>query len=425
MSRGRGVASNPWKLCVVRLLFWMHFVSGVLIPFYREWGDLSYTQILALNAWFMVWNFALEVPTGAVADFWGRRVSIALGAAVAAVASLLYVSVPHLGVFLAAEVMLAAAYTLVSGADDALAYDSLRALGREAEASRLFARLESFKLAGIVLGAVAGSWVGEFLGLRAPMGLQALPALGAVFFAWTMREPAPETARDPVMSYGRVLADGVRTLARHPALRILTLDMVFTGAVAWLVIWLYQPVLEFVGVPLIWFGAVHAGMSLAQIVVLSAVPRLKSWLGGIRRVRMIAAALLAVAFALMAAAKHPPIAVAAMLVASGFGISRATLFLGELNAHIPSERRATVLSATSMARAAAIAILNPIGGWLADLSLALALSAATALALAGFVLSGWVGRRLRGWDARSHALRDNSIAASRTRRSSFSRASST
>ena len=125
--RDPGLYSNLWKLQGIRLLFWMHFFSAVLVPFYTDWGGLSLAQVLYLNAWFFLCNFLFEVPTGSVADFLGRKASLALGSAVGIGAALLYVSRPSFLVFMAAEVLFAISYTLHSGADEALAYDSLKA----------------------------------------------------------------------------------------------------------------------------------------------------------------------------------------------------------------------------------------------------------------------------------------------------------
>lgn len=65
--------SNIWKLCVIRMLFWMFFFSAILVPFFTEWGKLTLSEIFILNAWFFFWNFVLEVPTGTVADFSAAR----------------------------------------------------------------------------------------------------------------------------------------------------------------------------------------------------------------------------------------------------------------------------------------------------------------------------------------------------------------
>ncbi|MFL5352985.1 MAG: hypothetical protein ACJ8AN_10075, partial [Archangium sp.] len=127
-SDGR-LASNLWKLQAIRMLFYLQFFSAVLVPFFTDWGGISLAQVLFLNAWFFLCNFLFEVPTGTVADFLGRKVSLALGSLVGLGAALLYVSRPALPVFKAAEAVFANANTLHSGADDALAYVSLNSHG--------------------------------------------------------------------------------------------------------------------------------------------------------------------------------------------------------------------------------------------------------------------------------------------------------
>ena len=51
---------NVPLLLVSRLLFWTHFVSAILVPFFRDWGGLDLAQILFLNAWFMIRSLALR-----------------------------------------------------------------------------------------------------------------------------------------------------------------------------------------------------------------------------------------------------------------------------------------------------------------------------------------------------------------------------
>ena len=164
-------------------------MSAVIIPFFREWGRLSFVQIFALQTWFMLVCFLMEVPTGAVADRFGRKVSVACGGFLLAAASLLYGAFPHLAVFVVAEALFAVAIALISGADEALAYDSLLAQGREAEASRVMARLEAAKLAGILAGALLGAVVASRFGVRWPMLLQAVPLGLSGLVALTLVEP--------------------------------------------------------------------------------------------------------------------------------------------------------------------------------------------------------------------------------------------
>lgn len=68
-----------WKYYLFSFLRDFAFFSAVLIPFFTKWGGISMTQVQLLQSWFMLWIFIMEVPTGAIADFFGRKHSLCLG----------------------------------------------------------------------------------------------------------------------------------------------------------------------------------------------------------------------------------------------------------------------------------------------------------------------------------------------------------
>jgi len=140
--------------------------------------------------------FALEVPTGWVADRLGHRLSLITGSFIQACAMLAFWLAASPPALLAATLLVALGDTFRSGADEALLYRSCAALGREAEFQSIEARTRSvglIALVGLLVGggglvAVAGytaAWITEFV----------LSALGLVL-AWLMVEPpeAPESA---------------------------------------------------------------------------------------------------------------------------------------------------------------------------------------------------------------------------------------
>lgn len=383
-----GLGGNLVKLAALRFLCWMHLMSAVIMPFFREWGGLSYVQIFGLQTWFMVASFLMEVPTGAVADRFGRKISVACGGFLLAGASLLYGALPHLAVFVVAETLFAVALALVSGADEALAYDSLLALGRESEASRVMARLEAAKLAGILAGALVGAVVASGLGVRWPMLLQSLPLGLSGLAALTLVEP-PRAREDAAerKGYLRLLSGGLHHFRSAPELRSLAVDQVACATVAWLVIWLYQLQLERVGVPIAAFGVVHAAMGLGQIAFLSRLPSVEGALGGRARVARLTAVVPAVAMLGLAATTGVAASVALVVAAATAGLGRPPIFSGPLNRLIPSERRATVLSAVSAARTLAVAMVYPAVGAILDRSLVAALAFVGVLGLVAAALA--------------------------------------
>jgi MFS family permease len=386
-------ARNPLKLQVVRALFWTHFISSVLIPFYRDWGGLSFTGILLVNAWFMVWNFLLEVPTGTVADVWGRKASILIGCFVGVAAAVIYTSTPHVAIFLLAEIVFATSFTLLSGADEALLYDSLDAAGETGRAPREYGRLAAAQQVGIVTGALLGSVIATRLGVRAPLLLQTVPMALAGLVAITLREPPSQRDRQRP-SYRAVLTTGVRVFAGHRVLQVLAADMIVHGSLAWMIIWFYQPLLERAGVGLPWFGAVHVSMSLGQIVVLSQLERLERLLGSRRRLLLAGPLVTGLGFVLLSGRLSAALVIPIVALVAAFGLSRPPLFSAELNRHLDSSHRATVLSTVAMLRTLAIAIVNPLAGWMADRSLVGALIALGLGSLAFAALSPLRARHL-------------------------------
>jgi MFS family permease len=341
--------SNIWKMYADSFFYYMHFIAAVLVPFFMEWGRISFSQVLFLNFWYTCCVFTFEIPTGTVADFFGRKTSMFLGSLVSILAILVYVSYPNFYVFLAGETIWAAAFTLKSGANEALVYDSLKIISRTDESRRIFSKMESFKMAGILAGALLGSVLAKFGGLRAPLLSMTVPMAISAACVATLKEP-PAAERVIKESYGQILRGGIDFFAKHRILKILTFDMVSIGSLAFLVIWAYQMLLQDVGVDIIYFGIVHAGMCLAQIAILQCYARFERYLGRKRRLLVVTALITGVGLVGLGVIDSAWPLVFTVVVTAGFGLSRTPLYISYLNKFIPSDKRATILSVTSMAR---------------------------------------------------------------------------
>ena len=355
-------------MAAVRFFFWMHFISSVLIPFFRDWGGLSLARIMILNACFMVFVFLAEIPTGTIADRFGRKVSLILACPVSIGAIFLYTSFPNFWIFLVGEFLFAVAFTLMSGADEALIYDSLQETGVTEASKRIFARLESFKLAGVLVGALLGSVIANSYGLVAPVRMHIVPLSIAFLFALLLREP---TASEKAASktYRQIMFDGVKYFLSHKTLKVLAFDMVGVNALSFVIIWFYQPLVEKAGLDLIYFGTIHAAMTVGQILILTNVERIERLLGSKRRLLLLSALIPAAAFIILGTTKYLPMTILGVLLVANFGLARGPLFVSYMNKFIPSDQRATALSTASMFRMLAMAVLNPIAGVLADWNL--------------------------------------------------------
>jgi len=373
-SSGSKVNKTIWQYYLFTFFRDFAFFSAVLVPFFTQWGNISLIQVQFLQSWFMLWIFLLEVPTGVIADCLGRKYSLALGTIVWSMAALIYGSVPHFAIFLIGEFFFAMAMALISGADSALLYDSLKEAGREAESKSIFGKAHSIHLFGIFLSAPLGGIIADKWGLNYPMLFSALPISLAGFIAWKMKEPVVEkNAISESTRYLDIAKKGLRFFLRHPNLRWIALDGIIVASAAYFVIWLYQPLLMSLNVSVKYYGWFHALLVAIEMLIASNFGRLENFLGSAKKYLRFSAVITGLAFILAAVFPSFISAMLLIVLAGGFGLTRIELMMADMNRVVPSAQRATVLSFVSMFRRLALVLLNPLIGYLADYSLSLAL----------------------------------------------------
>jgi MFS family permease len=366
-NSNKGIRANLLKMNFFSFFTNLHFIGGVLIPFFMDWGGLNMMQIMILQSWFMLWTFVLEIPSGAVADYLGRKFTLVLACVINIAGAIMYASFPNFYVFLFGEAIWAVAAALLSGAREAFIYDTLKDVGEPEKSKAVFARIDSFRLAGVMIGAPLGSFIAVRFGLNAPMLFITLPLVVASLIGITFEEPA--RTQKIRKKYTQILKDGIEYFLKNRVLKILALDMIFIASVAYFMIWFYQPMLELAGVDVAYFGFVHASFVVSQIVIMNNYERLETLLGSKKRLITFSALITGIMFIVGGLTSLIPIVLMVITVGGGFGLSRRPLFLSYMNKFISSSERATVLSAISMIRRLALVAINPFVGMMADWSL--------------------------------------------------------
>lgn len=364
-----------------RALTHMHFFAGVLVPYFTDWGGLTLPQMLMLQAWFLLWIFLLEVPTGAVADKYGRKTSVICASACLLAATAIYATGKGLPRYLFAEFIWAAAGALASGADEALVYDSLKAAGEEHRSKKSLTMLSSFDIGAIALAAPIGGLMAARWGLNATVLAMLVPFFLGLLLSLTLREP-PTGEEGAKPGYREVLTRGVRYFAAHKPLRALAFDSVTIWMLSFMTIWLFQPRLKELGVGIAAFGFVTAAMTLSQIVLMGNSDRVELFFGGTRRYLIWSAVIPGLAFLALPFATNPWAAGALFVVIPAFGMSRSVLISNYMNKHIGSAQRATVLSSVGMGRTLMGVIVLPAVGLLTTVSLGWTFTALGAAILA-------------------------------------------
>lgn len=140
-------------------------LSGVYVLFLRSNG-LDLFELNLPNVCFALTLMAAEVPTGIVADVWGRKRSVLIACALAAIGHLIYATAGGLRGFLVAEVVLAVGLTFYSGAFEAWLCDTLKANG-VTDVTQVIARDHKITSLVSVTSTLAGGWLATY-SLRLP-----------------------------------------------------------------------------------------------------------------------------------------------------------------------------------------------------------------------------------------------------------------
>jgi MFS family permease len=238
-ERGHGgshVALNPLLLCAYQALFSLLFPVAVFSLYWHDTLGMSVTTMLSVQAMFGLVLAAAEFPSGYVADRLGHRLAILLGTAIVTLGWGVYAGARGLFGVVLAEAVLGAGFALVSGADSALLYESLRETGREHEFARWYARVRVVAQVAEGVGALCAG----YLFARSPRlpfvletGAFAL-ALGLAFALCPMPTAAP-------LSHGHLTHVRVivrRALRDHTLLPRLVVCAVAFSLMSFLPVWL-------------------------------------------------------------------------------------------------------------------------------------------------------------------------------------------
>lgn len=324
---------------------------------------LSLTQVTALDAPFWLVMVLAEVPTGAIADRWGRRLSLLLGAIGFAAAVFIFGISTTYWWLLLSYLIWGVAMTLSSGADTAFLYDTLVALGRASEFSRVLGRARAAEMAAGLAGALAGAPMAAATNLSFPIIVSAGIALLGATILLRCKEPARH-ASTPQLPYFQVLGATVRYLrTQRPLQSMIVLNAVLAGAGMAGFIFV-QPFLARHQVPVDQFGLYSTPGRLLSVAGSLLAYRLAAWLG---ERNLLLALLAAFSGALLVLGSVPTMIAFAMFPVLSFATATLSPVTSDfVNRHSPQHLRATLASVSQMASSVVLAVFEPLLGFTGD-----------------------------------------------------------
>ncbi|HEX5456020.1 MAG TPA: MFS transporter [Candidatus Saccharimonadales bacterium] len=339
-------------------------------------AGLNNTQAFAANAFFTVGQVLFEVPTGVIADSWGRRASFLLGSLTLGASTLAYLYMweiqgPFWGWALS-SIVLGLGFTFFSGAVEAWLVDAMYASKYEGELDHIFARGQIVGGIAMLSGSVAGGIIAQATNLGIPYIIRAA-ILGISFITafFVMRDIGfvPKRSKKPLKDMKNILDKSIEYGIRNTKVRWLMLSSPFLTGISFYVFYALQPyLLKLYGNPDAYSiaGLVAAIVAGAQIVGGLLVPKIIKAFNKRTSILLYGAAVSALILIIFGWINSFALAIVLIIVWALIFAGTMPVRQAYLNGAIPSAQRATVLSFDSLVGSSGGVVFQPVLGKVAD-----------------------------------------------------------
>ena len=357
------LSSNIWKLYAIKASKWMMLFMPIIWLFYEANG-LTIRDLFVIQSIYSVTIVLIEIPSGYIADVFGRKNSMVVGTFFSFLGILTYTLSFGFDGFLLAFLCLGIGQSFVSGSDTAIMYDSLAELNRSEDFIKLEGRTISMGNFAEATAFVIGGFLAQ-ISLRTPFYYQVGIALVGFIIALLLVEPKITRLEDGAIKPWKNIKRIIRyALVEKSILRAYIFYSAIVGVATLTMAWFAQPYLKTLNIGIVYFGIIGAGLNLAVAITSFYAHEIE---------RKINTRILFSLILLFIVSGYFTIAYLNNL----WGLSILILFYmtrgvatpllrDYMNRHTPSEMRATVMSIRSFVIRIFFASTSPMLGYVAD-----------------------------------------------------------
>ncbi len=360
--------NNIRRLILVKFLTTLYFYIPYMTLYFQGRG-FNFVQINSMWGIVVFTMFLTEIPTGLLADRWGRRRAVQIAILFQFIGELLFLFVTDYWLLVVDAAISGIGFAFGSGALEALIYDSLKAEKRADDMNKVMGQINSAGYLGFILSfGLSGVLVPQANQANISTALIAtIIAVGLGFVVTLTLKPEKTDEEDPQQKPKpiKMLKDGITRLRNNHTLQSLVLLSILTIAFWDYLITLYQPYFQEIQVPDRLFGPTLALASLIAFLASRNIHKLEAHIGS-RWSLLIATLGPGLLYLVMFLNRSPWVGVLSIVLFRGFNAIKHPLFADYNNRQIETHNRATVLSIISMITGGYTAVMGLLIGAIAD-----------------------------------------------------------
>ena len=357
------IYSNIWKLYVIKGLKWFMIVMPIVVLFFQENG-LSLQQVMILQGIYSFMVAIMEIPSGYLADVFGRKYTLILGGIFCFFGFLIISLSFSFWYFIIGEIILGIGSSFISGADSAILYDSLAESKKEKEYSKVEGVAYGIGNFSEAIAGICGGLLAE-ISLRLPWNVQVVVAGLIIPFTFLLIEPKKHQQNKLAKSFKTIWQIVKFSMIENKTLKWLIILSSSIGFSTLSLAWFAQPYFKSIDMPLKYFGFAWAFLNLTTGFSSINAYRLQGLLSKNSFLILLSLGISIPVFLLSkSTAILGLILITTVYIVRGLATPIMRTYINDLT---PSNMRATVLSLRSFCIRVTFALMAPLMGWIVDI----------------------------------------------------------
>lgn len=254
------------------------WIFNTILVLYYQANNLTFTQIGALSSILAISIVLLEIPSGAFADLIGRKWSIIIAQSLLAIYLLILIFNPTFLGFIFAAIIFGVSYSFISGAKEALLYDTLKKLKKTQEHIHILGK-EHFLFA---IAGVFSAYLGPTLfniNITYPIYLSLIFIILSLFVAFFFVEPSKKGNYTLKEHYNQISSSIYKTINNNKLLWIIAFTIISAVGFTIFINMTLQPYIIEIGFSLTDMAYILVASSLIGAFTSLFYGRLESFLG--------------------------------------------------------------------------------------------------------------------------------------------------
>jgi len=209
-------------------------------------------ELFIVQAVFAITVVIFEIPTWFVSDKYSRKLSLMIWVIFSAIWFLIYTLSGEFWMFLVWEIFLALGLCFVSGTDNSMIYDSLKAIDKEKDYKKVSGKVSSISMFAESVWWILW-WIVWAYSLQIPFFMDAWFAFLAFLLCFRLIEPPRDKLSQEESNITQILWAIKYTIWHKKILRLIIFGGI-VGCITLSTVWFSQPFMKMVELPIAYFG---------------------------------------------------------------------------------------------------------------------------------------------------------------------------